>query len=152
MRAPRLDRPACEFRYVDLLARENQPAGLDLAREQNVVDEVRKPLGLVRDDGQEAATQIVGEDDVIAREGLGGAVDRCDRSSQLMGDSGNEIRLELLQPPLLRPIAKRVDGPVREAHSGDREPEVPFSDLDMKRCRRNSGRSRGARNGDDLRE
>ena len=90
-----------------------------------VVDEVRKPLGLVRDDGQEAAAQIFGEDDVIAREGLGGAADRCDRSSQLMGDSGNEIRLELLQPPLLRPIAKRVDGPVRKAHSGDREPEVP---------------------------
>ena len=56
MRASRLDRPACELRYVDLLARESQPAGLDLAREQNVVDEVRKPLGLVRDDGQEAAT------------------------------------------------------------------------------------------------
>ena len=69
-----------------------------------------------------------------------------------MGDSGNEICLELLQPPLVRPIAKRVDGPVREAHSGDREPEVPFADLDMKRCRRNRGRSRGARNRDDLRE
>ena len=79
-------------------------------------------------------------------------MDRCDRSSQLVGDSGNEIRFELLQPPLLRPIAKRVDGPLREAHSGDREPEVPFSDLDMKRCRRNSGRSRGAGNGDDLRK
>ena len=49
-----------------------------------VVDEVRKALGLVRDDGQEAAAQIFGEDDVIAREGLGGAADRCDRSSQLM--------------------------------------------------------------------
>jgi hypothetical protein len=69
-----------------------------------------------------------------------------------MGDSGNEICLELLQPPLLRPIAKRVDGPVGEGHSGDREPEVPFSDLDMKRCRGNRGRSRRARNGDDLGE
>ena len=67
-----------------------------------------------------------------------------------MGDSGNEIRLELLQPPLLRPIAKRVDGPVRKAHSGDREPEVLFR----------SGRSvaagtvdaAGALNGDPLRE
>ena len=73
MRAPRLDRPAREVRYVDLLVRQNQPAGLDLAREQDIVDEVREPLGLVRDDGQEAATQIVGEDDVLAREGLGGA-------------------------------------------------------------------------------
>ena len=69
-----------------------------------------------------------------------------------MGDGGNEIGLELLQSPLLRPIPKRVDGPVREAHSGDREPEVAFSDLNMKRRRRNSGRSRGARNGDALRE
>ena len=73
MRAPRLDRPACEVRHVDLLARENQPAGLDLAREQDVVDEVRKPLGLVRDDGQEAAPQIVGAH-VLRASVLGGAV------------------------------------------------------------------------------
>ena len=140
-----LDHPACDVRDVDLLARENQPAGLDLAREQDVADEMRKPLGLVRDDREEAAAQIFGEDDVLALEGLRRAVDRGDRCSQLVGDGRDEIRLELLQPPLLRQIAERVDGPLREAHSGDREPELTILDLDGKRRRRTSGRSRSAR-------
>ncbi len=49
-----LDDPACDVRDVDLLACENEPAGVDLAREQDVVDEIDKPLGLVRDDGEES--------------------------------------------------------------------------------------------------
>ena len=39
--------PRGDVRDVDLLACENEPAGLDLACEQDVVDEIDKPLGLV---------------------------------------------------------------------------------------------------------
>ena len=62
---------------------------------------MRKPLRLVGDDGEETAAQIVGEDDVFSLEGLRRAVDRGDRRSQLVGDGGDEIRLELLQSLLL---------------------------------------------------
>ena len=75
-------------------------------------------------------------DDVFALEGLHRAVDRGDRRSQLMGDGRDEIRLELLQPPLLSQIAECVNSPLREAHPGDREPELTTLQLDGKRRRR----------------
>ncbi len=98
-----------------------------------------------------AAAQILG-DDVFALEGLRCAVDGGDRRSQLMGDGRDEICLELLQPPLLSQIAECVNSPLGEAHPGDREPELTTLQLDRKRRRRTSGRSRSARDADGLRE
>ncbi|HET8872761.1 MAG TPA: hypothetical protein VFM83_03680 [Gaiellaceae bacterium] len=55
MRARRVDDSARDGPDIDPLAREDQLAGLDLARQQDVVDDVREPLGLVGDHRQETA-------------------------------------------------------------------------------------------------
>src|SRR5215211_3896876 len=148
MHARGLDDPVCDGRDVDWLAREGRSSGLELAREKDIADKTREPLGLMRDDGEELVAQIIAEDDVFAFAGLRRPVDSGDRSSQLMRDGGDEIRLELLQSPLLRQIAECVNGSLRKANSGDREPELTTSDFDGKRRRGTSRRSGSARGRD----
>ena len=147
-----LDDPTGEVRNVDLLALEHELAGLDLAREQDVVDQMHEPLGLVRDDGKDAAAHIVGEVDVLALECLRRPVNGGDRRSQLVGDGGDEIGLELIQSPLLGEIAERVDGPFGEVDPGDRKPELATVDLDGKRRGRARVRSGRARDRDGSRK
>jgi hypothetical protein len=63
------------------------------------------------------------------------AVDRRKRCPQLVGDRGDEVAPHLLQAPLLRQVAERVDRASREPDARDREPERASLELDRQRRR-----------------
>ena len=79
-------------------------------------------------------------------------MDGGDRRTQLMGDGGDEVRLELLQPSLRSQVAERVDSPLGKGNPGDREPELTAANLDRNCCRRTRAFSRSARDGHAFRE
>ena len=62
--------------------------------------------------------------DVLAEQGLSRAVDRRERSAQLMRDGRDELALELVERAFLGQAAERVDDPVAERDARDREPEL----------------------------
>jgi len=77
-------------------------------REQ-AVDDRRQPAGLGGDVAEERGALLLTEEDVVAQQRLGEAVDRGQRRAQLAGDAGDELRLHLLDDPLGRDVAEGED-------------------------------------------
>src|SRR5919109_352320 len=55
---------------------------------------------------------------------LGSAVDGREGRPQLMGGSGDELRLQLVEPPGLGQVSEGVDRSTEEIDAGDRDPAL----------------------------
>src|SRR5207253_7770960 len=78
-------------------------------RRRDVAGDPRQRLARDGDDLQKALRGVGVDPEVGAPEGLRGAVDRRQRRPQLVRDRRDEVALQLLERPLLRHVAKRVD-------------------------------------------
>src|SRR5262249_22451447 len=96
VRAGRLDDALDQLGGVEGLRLEVEPAGVELARQQNLVDDPAKALGLVGDQRDEAVTAALVEGEVVSEQRLRGAVDGGQRRPQLVGRGRDEARLQLL--------------------------------------------------------
>jgi hypothetical protein len=84
-RTHRLDRLTDDVARVDLLARHVQPAGVEVAREEDVVDDAREPVGLIGDDREQVPAGLLGErGGVTAAQRHRRAVDGGERRAQLV--------------------------------------------------------------------
>jgi hypothetical protein len=73
-----------ELGRIERLRLEVEPAGVELAGEQDLVDDPAKALGLVRDQGDEPVAPALVEGEVVPEQRLGCAVDRRQRRAQLV--------------------------------------------------------------------
>ena len=74
-----------------------------------------EPLGLVDDERDEAVAAGLVEREVVAAEGLGGAVDGGERRAELVRGRGDEVGLQLLEPAGVGDVAERVDVPPKNS-------------------------------------
>ena len=82
--ASRLDDALDEFGRVERLGRQIEPTGVELAGEQDLVDDPAEALRLVRDQRHEPVAAALVEGEVVAEQRLSGAVDRRQRRSQFV--------------------------------------------------------------------
>ena len=126
---------ARELGRVGPADRDGRGAGVEPAREQDVVDDPGEPLGLAGDDREHPRCWSSLERDVVALQRHRGAVDRGERRPQLVRDGRDEVALQLLDGALLGQVAERVDGALRELGGGEREPELALAAVDRERLR-----------------
>ena len=119
-----LDNALDEVAGVERLVHEVEAAGVELVREEDLVDDAVQPLGLVDDQGDEAVASGLVEGEVVAAERLGRAVDSRERRSELVRGRGDEVRLQLLEPARVGDVAERVDDAAEEVDAGDRDPAL----------------------------
>ncbi len=79
-----LDLELSDLQRIALLDVDAQLAGVELAREQQIVDDLRQPARFLDDDLQQLVTQLGLELDVAAAQCECGAVDRGERRAQLV--------------------------------------------------------------------
>ena len=94
---------------------------VEVAGEQQVVDDRGEAVGLGRDHAEQLVLDSVVELEVGAPDRLRGAVDRSERRAQLVRDGRDEVRLQLLERALLGQVPERVDDPLVEADARDAE-------------------------------
>ena len=93
-RAPERPRPRRRRAARRRRARSPAPArGVDPACEQDVVDHPGQSVRLLGDESKQMLEDLGSGDDVLALQGLGGAVDGRERRPELVGDGGDEVRL-----------------------------------------------------------
>ena len=124
VRRGRRDHAARELGRVGPADRDRRRAGVEPAREQDVVDDPREPLRLAGDHLEHARLLLVPEHDVVAAQRHRGAVDRGERRAQLVRDGRDEVALQLLDRALVGQVAEGVDRAVRELGGRQREPEL----------------------------
>ena len=140
---------------VDRLDPHLQLARVEMAREQDVVDDLREPVGLVGDNLEQPVAHLVSELEIRATECHGRAVDRRQRRPQLVRHGGDEVGTHLLDRTLLGQVAERIHRSLVEAHGGEGQPELAAVDLERDRFaaarrhrpRRRDRRSRAAPRG-----
>ena len=123
-------------------------AGVELAREQELVDDVRETVGLLGDHVEQLVVQLRLELDIVAPERQRRAVDRGERRAQLVRHGRDEVLPHRLERPLVGEVAERVDRSVLVPHRGDGEPELAL--LELQRDALRARRLAGARDGDAL--
>ena len=123
---------------VEPLALELEPAGVErrLAREQDVVDDVREPVGLLGNEVEQPLALWLLQAVEAALQGERRAVDRRERRAQLVRDGGDEVGLRLVEPLVLADVAERVDDAVRERDARSGEPQLAALDLERDGRRR----------------
>ena len=122
----RLDGGADHLGDVDRLLLHLELAPVELARDQDLVGDPRQPRGLLGDHPEQHALAVLGELDVVAEQRERSAVDRGHRRPELVRDRGHEVAALLVEPPLRRDVAERVDHTLRAADRDERQPEVAF--------------------------
>ena len=130
-----LDHAPRKLDAVARLDRDSHPLRLQAAHPEDVVDDARKAVGLARDHLEQTGPLWLAEQDVLAAECQGSAIDGGERRAELMRDRGDEIGLQRLDRTLFGQVPERVDAAVVETDSRDREPELPVVDL-HRLCRR----------------
>src|SRR5689334_19188450 len=98
IRARSLDDALDELGRVERLGHEVEAPGVELAGEQNLVDDPAETLGLVGDQRDEPVPAALVEGEIVTEQRLGRAVDRSERRAQLMRCGRDEARLQLLEP------------------------------------------------------
>ena len=130
-----VDRRPRDGRGVERLPFDAERAGVELAGQQDVLDEAREPLRLLGDHAQQQLPRL-GRKLVAARgERERRAVQRGEGSPELVRDGGHELGADRLQPVLARGVAERVDDAVAELHARDRQPELAAVELERDRGR-----------------
>jgi hypothetical protein len=116
-----LDDRACDLVGVEALAVYGEPSRIEPAREaarkQELVDDRREPLRLLGEEIEQEVAPVHVERRVTLAQRHGGAVHRSERRSQLVRDSGDEVRLRPVETLVLGDVAERVHGTVAEAHA-----------------------------------
>jgi hypothetical protein len=84
MRTRSLDDAVDELVGVEDVAPELEAPDVQLIGEEDVVDDPAEPLGLLDDERDEALSSGFVEGEIMAAERLSGAVDGCERCSQLV--------------------------------------------------------------------
>jgi hypothetical protein len=130
VRARSLDDALDEVARVEELAPKLEGTDVELVREQDVVDDPPEPLGLVHDQRDEPLPARLVQGEIVPPQRLGGAVDGGQRGAQLVRGRGDELRLQLLEPPCLGEVAKGVHRSVEELHSRDGDPALPVLRLE----------------------
>ena len=120
----RLHHPLDDLDRVEGLGAEIEPPRVELVREQDLVDDPPEALRLVGDQRDEAVPSAFVEREVVTQKRLRGSVHGRERRAQLVGGSGDEVGLHLLEVVHLRQVAERIDGSAVEAHAGDRDPAL----------------------------
>src|SRR5262245_25763292 len=120
---------------VDGLDRQLEPPGVEVAREQEVVDDLGEAAGLVLDDLEQPVARLVADVDVLTADRDRGAVDRGQRRAQLVRDGRDEVGAHLLEGAVLGQVAEREDRSLVELDRREREPELAALDLDRHRLR-----------------
>src|SRR3989440_4050851 len=95
--------------------RDLEVAGVEPSHVEKRVDDARQALRLRRDVAQERAPLLLAEEDVLAEEGLGEAVDRRQRRPKLVRDGRDELGLHLLDGAVGGDVSKREDPAGHEA-------------------------------------
>ena len=129
---------------IDRLLAARQGACVDLAREENLVDEPGEPLRF-RGDHVEKLRHRLGRQ-IFAPQRLRRPVDCRHRRPQLVGDGRDQLDAKLLQFPLVGDVAKPVDGPAGEPDAVHGEPELVI--VRVERERLGPARARPVANGD----
>ena len=132
--ARQLERPSHELGDVDLLLRDGHLTVVEPGRQQEVVDNLIEPLRLPGDELEKATALLGTQLDVGAEQRLGRAVHARHRCPQLVRDRRNEIALLLIELPLTRQVAERIDDALRALDRDKRKPQ--FAVLDRHRQRR----------------
>src|SRR3954468_14429427 len=115
-----------------------EAAGVELAREEQVVHDRREARRLLDDDVEEPRPEVVLQLDVLAVQREGGAVDRGEWRAELVRDGGDDVLAHLLEHAFVGDVLERVDDAVVERDAGDGDPAiVPFA---LERQRLHPGR------------
>src|SRR5918999_830883 len=140
----RVDDTLHEVGGVERLAGDVEAVPVQLGRPPGLADEPAEALRLVHDEREEAVASRLVEDEVVPAQGLSGSVHGRERRAQLVGGGGDELGLELVEPPLLGDVAEGVDGPAEELDARDRDPALALPGFD-----RHGLRGPGLPRGDD---
>src|SRR5438876_8090202 len=142
MRARCVDDALGQGKRVAPLNVHLEAPGVELAREQEVVDDVGESRRLLHDYFEQLRLERLLELDVVAPKRQCRAVDRGKRSAELVGDGRNEVLADLFERAVLGGVAKRIDGPFLEADSRDGDPALCAVELEgQSLCRRRAGRT-----------
>src|SRR5438034_11707329 len=82
---------------VKRLGAEVDSARVELVREQNLIHDPPQPFGLLRDERDKPVAACLVQREIVAEQRLRRSVYSRERSAQLMGGRGDEIRLELFE-------------------------------------------------------
>src|SRR5205823_14819722 len=96
----------------------------DLARDQDLVDDLREPERLGFHDLEERCIVLGGQLEIFAAQGADGTVDRSQRGAELVRRGGDEVAAGLLERTLVGDVSERVNRPLAEVDSGGRDPEL----------------------------
>src|SRR5205823_7064606 len=120
----RLEHPRGDLHRVAGLEIDLDGVGVELAREQDLVDELGEPDRLVLDDLEEGEAVLLAQLDVLPAKGANGSVDGGERRAQLVRSGRDEVAARLLERMLVGDVAERVDRSLAEVHTRRRNPEL----------------------------
>ena len=109
--------------------------GVELARQQDLIDDPCEPGRLGLDHLEELRPVVVAQLDVVTPQRADGAVDGRERRAQLVRGGGDEVAARLLERVLLGHVLQRVDGAVAELDARDRHPALAAAEHDRDRDR-----------------
>ena len=130
MRARGFDHALNELAGVAMLNADVELAGIELADEQQVVDDIREPRGLFCDHLEQLLAHGLLELEIGTSQGQRRSVDRGERRAQLVRHRRDEILPHLLEGSLLREVAERVHGSAFELDARHRQPELTATRID----------------------